>query len=446
MALGGGRYSTMDKSLPGAYINTVSASKGLSLIGQNGVVAIAIEHSFGNQGELVAIRPEEFREDSLTILGYSLFDEKLKGIRELFENSKLVYFYVLNKTTKASNDIATAKKGGLRGNDITIKIQNNIEDPSKKDVITMLDYIVIDKQTVSASSELSDNALVAFKKEGVLSETAGTKLSGGTDGAVTNAEHNDFLKKLETMSFNAICCMATTKVLQQIYISYTKRMRDEIGLKFATVLCEASDISDDKEMYDYEGVVVVKNKVKAQDSIKGNELVPFTAGIYANVDLGKSNLNRLYTGEYEIDTDFTQYQLKNLVKEGRFVYHRVGDTVRVLEDVNGLISTTKEKGQEFKDNQVVRVTDALAIADAKAFNEMYLGVVNMDKEGIESYENKVVEVREIFLKARALESYDRDSVKVERVEADNIRGAVKVSSVVTPAECFRQLYLTNYVR
>ena len=132
MALGGGRYSTMDKSLPGAYINTVSASKGLSLIGQNGVVAIAIEHSFGNQGELVAIRPEEFREDSLTILGYSLFDEKLKGIRELFENSKLVYFYVLNKTTKASNDIATAKKGGLRGNDITIKIQNNIEDPSKK--------------------------------------------------------------------------------------------------------------------------------------------------------------------------------------------------------------------------------------------------------------------------------------------------------------------------
>ncbi len=443
MALGGGKFTTMDKSLPGAYTNTVSAPKELSLVGDNGVVAIAIEHDFGNQGEILAIKPEEFREDSLTILGYNMFDNKLKGIRELFENAKLVYFYVLNKTTKASNTLATAKKGGLRGNDITIKVQNNIEVPSKKDVITMLDFVIVDRQTVSSSAELVDNMLVEFKKDSDLNETAGEKLKNGANGSVTNAEHADFLKKLEALSFNSIACMATTKTLQQVYIAYTKRMRDEIGNKFATVLCEASDIAGDTTLYDYEGVVVVKNKVKGS-SVKGNELVPFTAGIYANAELGKSNLNRQYTGEYEVITEFTQYQLKNLIKEGRFVYHQVGDTVRVLEDVNGLITTTDTKGAEFKDNQVIRVTDALALADAKAFNDMYLGKVNIDKAGIESYENKVIEIRDYFMSKNALIDYDKSSVKVEVVEGN--RGAVKVDSMVTPAECFRQLYLTNYVR
>lgn len=443
MALGGGKFASMDKSLPGAYINTISAPKDISIVGDNGIVAIAIEHDYGNNGEIIAIKPEDFREDSLMLFGYSLFDEKLKGLRELFENAKLVYVYILNKTTKATNTYATAKMGGARGNDITIKVQPNIEDPSKKDVITMMDYVVVDTQTVTRREELVDNAFVTFTKSGTLNDTAGDKLKSGANGTVTNAEHADFLKKLETLSFNAIACMSTTKTLQQIYISYTKRMRDEIGLKFAIVLCEASDLSGDKTLYDYEGVVVVKNKVKGT-SVKGNELVPFTSAIYANAPIGKSNLNKKYTGEYEVITDFTQNQLKALVKEGMFVYHQVGDSVRVLEDVNGLITYSDTKGMEFRDNQVVRVTDALAQADARAFNSSYLGVVNIDKAGIESFENKVIEIRDYFMNKGALVGYDRETVKVEKVEGQ--RGAIKVTSSVIPAECFRQLYLTSYVR
>lgn len=443
MALGGGTFTTTDKMLAGAYINSVSAARSLSLIGDNGVVAIALEHPYGNAGEVVSLTPSEFREDSLSYLGYNLFDEKLKGLRELFENSKLVHIYILNNTTKASNDIAVAKKGGTRGNEIVIKVQNNLDSPEKKDVITMIDFIEVDKQTVTKASELQPNAFVTFK-DVELTEKAGEKLKGGSDGSVTNGDHQNFLSKIETMSFNAIACMATTKEVQKLYIAYTKRMRDDIGLKFATILCEASDLGGDSQIYDYEGVVVVKNKVK--DGTKGNELVPFTSAIYANASLGKSNLNRQYTGEYEVVADYTQLQLKDLIKAGRFVYHRVGDTIRVLEDVNGLVTFTDTKGSEFKDNQVVRVLDALAISDARVFNEVYLGKVNIDTAGKESYRNKIIDVREEFLKRGALKDYDKDSIQVEEIKKDDVRGAVKVDSNVTPAECFRQLYLTNYVR
>lgn len=444
MALGGGTFTTTDKILPGAYINSVSAARSLSLTGANGIVAIAIEHSWGNAGEVLTLTPKEFREESLTYLGYELFNDKLKGLRELFENSKLVHIYILNNTTKASNSIATARKGGSRGNDIVIKIQKNLDNPSKKDVITMIDFIEVDKQTVANAGELQPNAFVTFKNV-ELTEKAGEKLAGGTDGSVTNGDHQAFLTKIETMTFNSIACMATTKELQKLYIAYTKRMRDDIGLKFATVMCEASDIGGDSQIYDYEGLVVVKNKVKA-GTVKGNELIPFTAAIYANAKLGKSNLNRQYTGEYEVITDFAQAELTKLKKAGKFVYHSVGDTVRVLEDINGLITTTSTKGAEFKDNQVVRILDALAIADARVFNEMYVGKVNIDTAGKESYLNKIIDVREEFLKEGALKDYDKASIEIVEINDEDVRGAVKVDSHVTPAECFRQLYMTNYVR
>ena len=109
MALGGGTFTTTDKMLPGAYINSVSAARSLSLTGANGIVAIAIEHSWGNAGEVLTLTPKEFREESLTYLGYELFNDRLKGLRELFENSKLVHVYILNNTTKASNSILQEK-------------------------------------------------------------------------------------------------------------------------------------------------------------------------------------------------------------------------------------------------------------------------------------------------------------------------------------------------
>ncbi len=442
MALGGGTFSSMNNVIPGAYINTVSAAKTMSSIGQRGVVAIGVEWDFANQGEIIEIDSTDFRQDSLIILGYRMHDDKLKGLRELFENSTKVIFCGLNKSTKATNVYATAKKGGERGNDILIKVQNVVDEPTKKEVTTMFDYIVIDKQTVKTAAELKDNALVEFKKEGELEPTAGTKLSGGTNGEVTNKEHVEFLQKLEAYSFNALACMAVSKDLQKLYIEFTKRMREEIGLKFGTIFSEVESLGED-DIYDYEGLVVVKNKVRGEN-VKGNELVPFTAAIYASVPLGKSNLNREYTGDYDIISEFTQTELKGIIKNGRFAYHKVGDRYRVLDDINSLVKTNEAKNIEFKDNQVVRVVDSLAMSDANVFNQYYLGKVNIDKAGIESYEQKVIAVRDEYVQIGALREFDRDGVKVERVEG--VRGAVKVNSVVTPSECFRQLYLTNYVK
>ena len=76
----------------------------------------------------------------------------------------------------------TAKYGGEKGNDISIRISENVLDSKKFDVTTFVGTDEADRQTVKTAEELTANAYVAFQGEGALELTAGTKLSGGENG------------------------------------------------------------------------------------------------------------------------------------------------------------------------------------------------------------------------------------------------------------------------
>ena len=52
--------------------------------------------------------------------------------------------------------------------------------------------------------------------------------------------------------------------------------------------------------------------------------------------------------------DYTQAQLEASIDAGEFTLHKVGDEIRVLVDINSLVDTTSEKGEEFKSNQTIR--------------------------------------------------------------------------------------------
>lgn len=50
-----------------------------------------------------------------------------------------------------------------------------------------------------------------------------------------------FMQLLENYAFNVVVVMETDTKLQEVYKSWTIRMRDEMGIKFQTVMynCEA---------------------------------------------------------------------------------------------------------------------------------------------------------------------------------------------------------------
>lgn len=61
MALGGGTFTTMNKVLPGAYINFVSIARALGTMGERGIVAMPLEMDWGPEDEVITIDAESFK-------------------------------------------------------------------------------------------------------------------------------------------------------------------------------------------------------------------------------------------------------------------------------------------------------------------------------------------------------------------------------------------------
>lgn len=426
MALGGGTFISQNKKLPGSYINFASAQNASSSIGERGIAAMAIEMDWGKDGEIIEVTSQNFAKDSLKIFGYDYSHEKLKGLRDLFKNVKKAYFYRLNTGNKATTDIATAKCSGTRGNDIRIVVAKNIDDGTKYDVVTYLGTKEVDKQTIKEVSELVDNDYVTFSME-ALEVTAGKSLEGGTNGDVSGEAHQNFLNKLESYQVNAIGCTVKDESTSNLYVQYAKRLRDEQGIKFQVVLFNNAA--------NYEGVVNVKNKTAEDESA----LVYWVTGVIAGCEINKSNTNKTYDGEYTINADYTQAQLEVSIDNGEFVLHKVGDEIRVLVDINSLVDTTIEKGEEFKSNQTIRVLDQIASDVASVFNSKYLGKIANNEAGRTSLWSDIIALFKDYQTLQAIENFEDADISVE---IGNDKKSVTINTNVQVINAMEKLYMT----
>ncbi|HBF1530022.1 TPA: phage tail sheath family protein [Clostridioides difficile] len=432
MALGGGTFVTQNKILPGSYINFISAKRATSSLSDRGIVSIPLELDWGIDEDVFQVTSDDFEKYSVKYFGYDYTHEKLKGLRDLFKNIRLGYFYKLNKGVKASCTIAIAKYSGIRGNDLKVIVTTNIDDNTKFDVVTLLDNKKVDTQIAKVITDLQDNDYVIWKKDATLEASAGLVFTGGTNGeAVTGAEYQAFLDKIESYSFNALGCLATTTEIKSLFVEFTKRMRDKVGAKFQTVLYKKSDA-------DYEGVVSVENKIKDTELLESS-LIYWTTGAIAGCDINKSNTNKKYDGEFDVDVNYTQIQLEEALKTGKFIFHKVGDEVHVLEDINTFVSFTDDKNDDFSSNQSVRVLDQIANDIATLFNEKYLGKVPNDKAGRISFWNDVVKHHKELENIRAIEDFKTDDVSVE---LGNDKKTVIVSDAVKIINAMSKLYMT----
>jgi len=431
MALGGGTFTAQNKVLPGAYINFVSVSNASSVLSERGICAIGLELDWGDDSKLIELTYEYLKEKSQVLFGVGYDDDSLIGLREIFRNARLVYVYRLNGSgTKASNTYCTARYGGTKGNSLKTVIAVNADDNTKFDVSTLLDNVEVDKQTVAAATGLVDNDYVIFTTSATLAATAGTALAGGTNATVTATQHQTFLDKLEAVSFNTLGCAYTTDAIKTLYINYCMRMRDDFGKKIQVVLYNKAA--------NYEGVVNVKNTV-TNTGANAASLVYYVTGLVAGTEVNKSASNKIYDGEFIVNTNYTQSQLETSINSGEFAFHRVGNDVRVLVDINSLTTTTEQKGDVFKQNQTIRVIDQIANDIAVIFNDKYLGKVPNDKSGRISLWSDIVNHLEELETLRAIEDFNDSDVTVVQ---GNTKTSVVANCAITIIYAMEKLYMT----
>ncbi len=435
MAMGGGTFLVQNKILPGSYINFISLARASATLSDRGYGAMALELDWGPEGEVFTVENADFQKESQVIFGYDYTSDKLKGLRDLFLNLKTGYFYRINNgAAKAENTFATAKHGGIRGNDLKIAIAVNIDDEDKFDVSTLLETSVVDLQTVASTAELTANDYVTFKSGATLSATAATPLTGGTNGeTITGAQYQTALDKFEAYTFNTLGCLSTEETIKSLYVAFTKRMRDEVGAKFQTVIYNKAA--------DYEGIISVTNQT-LDDGELASSAVYWVTGASASCAVNRSNTNRNYDGEYTFFVDYKQSELEAAMKAGSFIFHKVGDQVHVLDDINSFVSVTVDKNIDFNSNQVIRVLDQIGNDIASLFNSQYVGKVQNNDAGRISFWKDLVFYAQQLEQIQAIENFAPEDVIVEK---GNDKKSVVVTYPVTPVNCMTKLYMTVIV-
>lgn len=432
MALGGGTFLVQNKELPGAYINFVSKSAATATLSERGIATMPLEMDWGKEGEIFEVTNRDFQKNSREIFGYEYTSDKLKGLRDLFLNIQTFYGYRLNGNgRKASNELAEALYFGVRGNDLKIVVQVNADDESLFDVKTFLGTDIVDEQTVAGADELADNKFLKWKSGITLAAAAAIPLSGGENGTVSGAAHQDYLDKVDAFTFNTMGVVVTDDTTKSLYAAYNKRMRNEMGVKFQLVLYDYAKA-------DFMGVISVNNR-PLEEGWSEASLVYWVTGASAGCAINKSNQNRKYDGNFTVETPHTQNQLIAAIKAGKFTFHKVGADIRVLEDINTMVTTSDTTGDVFKDNQTIRVVDQVGNDIAVLFNTKYLGVVPNDAAGRISLWSDIVKYYERLEDIRAIENFVDADVTIDQGET---KKSVIVGSMVEVVNTMGKLYMT----
>ena len=414
-----------NKVLPGAYINFVSRPRAMGSLGERGVVCAGMELDWGPAG-MMTVEAADFRTDSRMLFGYDYLSDEMKDMRELFLHARKGKIYRLNGGEKAKANIGglavTAKYAGKRGNDICVAIVENVDEDGFFDVETYLGTELVDSQTAADISELKENDFVTFGGTGELSVTAGTYLTGGTTEGVTGSNYTSFLAAAEAEDFNVLAYNGGDETTKKLFVNFTKRMREEEGVKFVTVL-------HDYTAADHEGVISVGT---------AKELVYWVAGATAGAEVNESLTNVVYDGEYEVDARMKKSEYMKGIQDGQFLFYEEEDTLRVLRDINSFTSFVAAKNSDFSSNRVVRVLDSIANDVANIFSKYYLGKQSNNANGRNLLKAEILAYHEQLMKMEAIERFTADDITVEKgVEKQD----VVIYETVQPVDSMEKLYM-----
>lgn len=433
-----GTFTTQNKVRPGVYVNFNSQSQSVGGIGERGIVTIPLSLSWGEPNKVITI---EAGEDTFDKLGYLSSDLLL--VKEALRRAKTLLLYRINSGTKATatneNITVTAKWGGIRGNDITVVIEEDIDNPGLFTVKTLVSGQEVDVQTAGTIESLKENNWAAFSGTGALTATAGIPLTGGTDGAVTNQNYVDYLSAIEVFDFNTMALPVTDNDLKGIFVSFCKRFREEEGKKIQVVL-------ENYPQGDYEGIISVKNGVILSD---GKELTPaqctaWVAGATAGAGVNEFITYTAYDDAVDVTPKYTNTQIISALKSGEFLFTADRGRAIVEQDINTLTTFTLEKGKAFGKNRVIRILDGVNNDFVKLFNDFYIGKVSNNDDGRNLLKNECVNYLDELQDMGAIQNFESQGDIT--IQQGNDSDSVYIETYVQPVDAVEKIYMKVQVK
>lgn len=439
--MAGGTWVTQNKVLPGVYTNFIGVGPKPSVIADRGVVALPVTLPWLPEKEVLALYPKDVAQFTADYGALAV------PVREVMKNAKQLYFYRLNKGTRAKATIhqlvCTAKYSGSFGNRFEVSVENALGESGKFHVITWFDTDELERQTVSSVKELVDNDWIVFSQlaeDSTLEINAGVPLTGGDNGTVTVADYAKFFSAIETYTFNAIACPSTEMEIKALFVAFVKRMVNDEGKYMQGVI-------PDILTADFEGLISVKNGVH----LEGGEHIPLTtaaayiAGATASVSLGASLTHANYEGAVDVDVRYTEPEQKVLATTGQLAFipsPTKSNRVVVQKDINTLVTFDDKKTYAMSKNKIIRIAYDLAININNIGLNFFIGKVPNDEEGRSLLHAAVLEYFRELEKQRALRDVLPEDIVVS---PGRLIDAVVVDYKAKVVDVMEIIYNTIYI-
>ena len=415
-------------------------------VGSRGVVAIAEQLSWGPSGVVQTIIPGE---DLRPYIGYDVTSPRAMFLREMMKGSDttagpmkiLLYRPAGTGGAKATATIgqltATALYEGERGNDITVIVQEQVDNEGTYDVSTVIDGSVVDKQSITDLSKLSANTWVTFSGTGTtFQETAGQALSGGEDPTVSSSDYANFLIAIEPYQFDVLVYDGTDSTTIQAIAQFVERVSQNVGQKCQAVMAGENAANSNSEF-----VIAVNNGVILDD---GTELTAqqstwWVGGAEAGAMYYQSLTYAQYPDAVEANPKLTDTQAATAVQSGYLCFIDTFGTVKVCTDINSLTTYTTDKGQEFSKNRVMRVLMQFCNDTYEQFSNYFIGKVDNNDTGRNLLKGWIVGYLNEMQANNGIQNFTAEDVAVS---AGNSIDSVVIDVAIQPVDSIEKIYMT----
>lgn len=445
----GGTWTVQNKVRPGAYINFVSVPKIVGTLGERGTVAVGMPMTWGPAGELIRLNGDELLNGaSLAKVGVTAADTEasLPYRVALAGCFNALLFRTDVGGAKAKADIlastlsVTAKYTGTTGNKITVVTLKDKPEVGSFTIQVLVNSLLKESFIVKKITDLIDieSAFVEFtvsNQTAAIPETAGTTLTGGTNGEVDKNSYSTFWDLLDTKNFQCIAMYDNDPTVPPLLKAKVELWREKRGKKVQAVVYNYTAA-------DYEGIISVNQGFKTSTETVDTTLFPlWVASMTAGAQVNESLTAVVVEDGVEIINPIPEDEIEDALNIGRFVLsYRQDGAVCVEKDINTLHTFTADKNYAFSKNRVIRCLDEIGNTVALVFNRNYAGTVDNNSIGRNQFKTEIISLMDTMVGISAIQNFEGASDII--VLPGEAVDAVVVDLAVQPVDSMEKLYMT----
>ena len=439
--MAGGTWTSQNKVLPGVYIRFKTGQALGLTVGERGVVTICEPMSWGPVG---VVNTVTLTTDMTPLTGYDITAPQNRFLQEIFKGTNRTSApttILLYRPTASSSAQATVTTGeltatavypGARGNDITIVITELTEPESTFTVSTVVDGAIVDQQTAAQISELVANDWVTWSGTGSLAATTGAALTGGADGTVQASAYSTYLTAIEPYKFDVMIYDGSDSTVQTALLAFIERVNENNG-QYCQLVANGLTNPDSRYVINSHSPVTLSDGTE----LTAQQVTWWLGGAEAGAKYNESLTYATYPGAVSTTMN-TNDQFISDINDGLLDLFAEDGTVKVMQDINSLVTYTEDIGKVYRKNRVMRLCNTIANDIFQQFSANFIGVVNNNEAGRARFQAAIVGYLQQIQDNQGIQNFTADDVEVlAGTEID----AIVVNVAIQAVDSVEKIYL-----